>query len=265
MSADPKLPSPLSDEARELLSAAIRPRPMTVVERKVAAHAVAKIAAAPVGFVASGITATKLAAGVAFVGASVAIVAAQQQPSRPSEPRASVARATHTTTPRATSRAPIVTNVVTTSIAPATPVAPSAPVVLAAPAPRPIASSVRIAVNRAIARPVSTASPLSSSSRGLPLPNETFAQPPEQRENNALQQALAAIARDPAAALSMLDAYDREFPRGRLRDEREFLGVLALDRAGDYEQARSRARALLARDPASMYAVRLRRIANRSQ
>jgi hypothetical protein len=264
MSADPKAPNPLSDEARELLSAAVKPRPMTLVERKVAAHAVAKIAAAPVGFVAGGITATKLAA-VAVVGASVAIVAAQQQPSRPSEPRATIARATPTATPRATSRGPVVTNVVAPAPPVVAPVAPNSPIVLAAPAPRAIASNVRFAVNRASARPVTAASPLTSSSRGLPLPNETFAQPPEQRENNALQQALAAIARDPAAALSMLDAYDREFPRGRLRDEREFLGVLALDRSGDYEQARSRARALLARDPASMYAVRLRRIANRSQ
>lgn len=275
MSVDPKVPSPLSDEARELLSAAIKPRPMSLVERKVAAHAVAKIAAAPVGLVAGGITASKFVTGAAVVGASVAtIVTAQSVANRPTAPRTSITRPHNASAPRAIQPAPVAR---ITAVAPVAPETPVAPVVLALPA-SPTASptsveparrvnelSARVRVNRVPARPFVAPSALAASSAGLALPEQTLAQPQEQRENNALQQVMTAIARDPASALSMLDVYDREFPRGRLRDEREFLGVLALDRSGRRDEARTRAEAFLERAPMSMYAPRLRRLLNRSQ
>jgi hypothetical protein len=71
------------------------------------------------------------------------------------------------------------------------------------------------------------------------------------------------VSSDPSRALAMLEAYDREFPRGRLRDEREFLGVLALQRLGRHDEARARAEALLRRSPSGMYAPRLRRLLER--
>ncbi|MBL8684031.1 MAG: hypothetical protein JNK05_32965 [Myxococcales bacterium] len=283
MSADPKLPSPLSTEARELLRAAAKPRPMTLVERKVAAHAVAKIAAAPVGLVAGGVTAAKLATGVAVVGASVAtIVTAQSVANRPAPQRTTITQSQPARVARSTNT-PIAPVLSLAPAAPIAPVAPIAPIAVVAPPVAPLRVvptvapsiteparrsnelSARVQVNRVPARPFVAPSAISSTSQGLPLPEQTLAQPQEQRENNALQQVMATIARDPAAALAMLDAFDRDFPRGRLRDEREFLGVLALDRSGRQDEARARAQAFLERAPTSMYAPRLRRLLNRSQ
>jgi hypothetical protein len=82
----------------------------------------------------------------------------------------------------------------------------------------------------------------------------------EQRESAMLGRAFATVASDPAAVLSTLAAYDREFAQGRMRDERDFLEVLALRGLGRLAQARGRAEAMLARAPRGMYAPRVRRM-----
>jgi hypothetical protein len=96
------------------------------------------------------------------------------------------------------------------------------------------------------------------------LSGGTLTEPPERRETAALEQVFSVASSDPSRAMAMLDAFDREFPRGRLRDEREFLGVLVLDRLGRRDEAQTRARALLERSPGGMYAPRLRRLLERA-
>ncbi len=60
-------------------------------------------------------------------------------------------------------------------------------------------------------------------------------------------------------ALSLLDAYDRGYPRGLLRLEAEVLRIDALARSGQTEAARRRADAFLRQHPKSVLASRVRR------
>jgi hypothetical protein len=256
---------------------------MSLAERKVAAQMVAKIAATPVAVV-GGVTAAKLTlATVATVGAAAMLARSlppnAERATQPHAPIAASAPQPHTLSapptqrtlaqpaapqPSVTARAaaPVVRH---TNSSPAPVTAPSAPLfVRSAVEPRPVAQPV-------IAQPVRESSPtqapaaqptaLAGSIGGShSLSGGTLSEPPEQRETAALEQVFSVVASDPSRAIAMLDAFDREFPRGRLRDEREFLGVLALDRLGRRDEARTRARALLQRSPSGIYAPRLRRL-----
>lgn len=69
-----------------------------------------------------------------------------------------------------------------------------------------------------------------------------------------VEQARMALARgDNLGALDAVREHAREFPRGKLREEREAVAIQALAQAGQAEQAR--ARAALFRDafPASVF------------
>jgi len=288
MSEGPNAPhdSPLSSESLSMLRSAAPPRAMSLAERKVAAQMVAKIAATPVAVV-GGVTAAKLTlatlATVATVGAAAMLARslppnAERAP-QPHAPIAPPAPQPHTLSapptqrtlaqpaaprPSVTARAaaPVARH---TNSSPALVTAPSAPLLVrSAVEPRPVAQPV-------IAHPVRESSPtqapaaqptaLAGSIGGShSLSGGTLSEPPEQRETAALEQVFSVVASDPSRAIAMLDAFDREFPRGRLRDEREFLGVLALDRLGRRDEARTRARALLQRSPSGIYAPRLRRL-----
>ncbi|WP_437680317.1 tetratricopeptide repeat protein [Sorangium sp. So ce131] len=82
------------------------------------------------------------------------------------------------------------------------------------------------------------------------------------REAKLLEQARAALAQDPAAALAAVNQHRTEFPRGQLVAEREFLAIQVLARLGRADEARTRAEAFLARFPSSPHAERVRRLAS---
>jgi hypothetical protein len=78
-------------------------------------------------------------------------------------------------------------------------------------------------------------------------------------ELSALDAARGSLsAGDPKAALSALDAYARNFPRGRLGIEAEVLRIDALAKSGQTTLARSRAAAFIKRHPDSVLASRVR-------
>ncbi len=60
-------------------------------------------------------------------------------------------------------------------------------------------------------------------------------------------------------ALTLLDSYDRSYPRGLLKLEAEVLRIDALARSGQTEAARRRADAFLRQHPKSVLATRVRR------
>jgi hypothetical protein len=81
-------------------------------------------------------------------------------------------------------------------------------------------------------------------------------------EGRAVVDAKRALrADDAASALRLLEAADRAFPDGALGQEREALMIEALDRAGQREAARARARAFLRAYPTSPHATNVRRFA----
>jgi hypothetical protein len=83
-------------------------------------------------------------------------------------------------------------------------------------------------------------------------------------EVDAVDAARSALARgDARSALSVLDAYARSYPRGRLALEAEVLRIHALDKSGQVESARRRAELFLRHHPKSVLASRVRRFLNR--
>lgn len=78
-------------------------------------------------------------------------------------------------------------------------------------------------------------------------------------ELGALDSARVALGGgDAAGALALLDAYGRDYPRGRLGLEAEVLRIHALARSGQKGIARKRAEAFLERHPNSVLASRVR-------
>lgn len=76
----------------------------------------------------------------------------------------------------------------------------------------------------------------------------------------ALDAARAKLgAGDARAALVLLDAYQREFPKARLSLEAEVLRIDALDRAGHVEAARRRAAAFVQNHPKGVLTGRVKR------
>jgi outer membrane protein assembly factor BamD (BamD/ComL family) len=81
----------------------------------------------------------------------------------------------------------------------------------------------------------------------------------------ALEQARSALATGEAArALSILDAYASDYPRGSMAPEATVLRVEALVRAGDLPAARRVGTAFLATSPGSAYAPRVRSLIGES-
>jgi hypothetical protein len=140
---------------------------------------------------------------------------------------------------------------VATAPAPATrraieaPPAPDVVVAEAAPAPRPVAPHAPSRRAHAARAVVETG----------PSNADALA-----REIALVDAARGDLAGAPARALVALDAHRREFPRGQLAAEREFLAVEALRRMNRLAEARARAAELEARYPSSSYASRAARL-----
>jgi hypothetical protein len=144
----------------------------------------------------------------------------------------------------ATAQPPIRTAV----IAPAP--APEAAVVEAPPAARPTAARVQAPHHARPARAQAVEPAAAPASNA-----DTLA-----REIALVDAARANLGSAPARALTALDAHRREFPRGQLAAEREFLAVEALRRLDRIAEARARAAELEARYPSSSYAARAARL-----
>jgi TolA-binding protein len=142
-------------------------------------------------------------------------------------------------------------------------------------APAPIAPSATAAapLGSEIAPPAVVAAPEVAAATAAPTTSASAAPRPAvaantagradlQAELTALDGASKAIARgDAPRALTLLDAYGRDFPRGSLGMEATVLRTEALDRAGRHGEAVERARAFVKRYPKSPLADRMRRIA----
>lgn len=88
----------------------------------------------------------------------------------------------------------------------------------------------------------------------VPAPSAALAD-----EIGALDRARQALqGRDPSSALRTLDAYEASFPHARLRPEARMLRMEVLLDVGRYEDARGIGQALLAADPSSALAPRVR-------
>lgn len=82
------------------------------------------------------------------------------------------------------------------------------------------------------------------------------------REQSLLERARSALVRhDAAAAEQALDECDRQFPRSRHAEERDYLRIQTLREKGDTERARQKARAFLERYPDSLLRSRVEAIA----
>ncbi|HZL19173.1 MAG TPA: hypothetical protein VFG23_15665, partial [Polyangia bacterium] len=80
------------------------------------------------------------------------------------------------------------------------------------------------------------------------------------REIALIDVARADVGPAPARALGALDRHRREFPRGQLAAEREFLAIEALRHLNRIDEARRRAEALWIDYPFSSYAARAVRL-----
>jgi hypothetical protein len=80
------------------------------------------------------------------------------------------------------------------------------------------------------------------------------------REIQLLERARQLLNANPALALATLDEHRREFGKGTLRLERQFLEVDALLHLGRRDEARARAASLRARAPGSLYEQRLSKL-----
>jgi hypothetical protein len=124
--------------------------------------------------------------------------------------------------------------------------APAAAIAEVAPPVRPMAPHATL--RRAHAARAAAASPGPASADALA------------REIALVDAARGDLGAAPARALVALDAHRREFPRGQLAAEREFLAVEALRRMNRIGEARARATDLEARYPSSSYASRAARL-----
>jgi len=81
-----------------------------------------------------------------------------------------------------------------------------------------------------------------------------------QREIAQLAELRRLVSRDPARALVLANAGQREFPQGLFMQEREAHAVLALEALGRHAEATRRGRRFLARWPEGPQAVRVQRV-----
>lgn len=139
------------------------------------------------------------------------------------------------------------------------------PVERAKVAPPPVPVEPRAEEARAEVPPVAAAPPVHASSTAAPRPaaKPSTSSIALQEELSALDAARTTLSSGNAqGALSLLDAYARSYPRGRLRLEAEVLRIDALARSGRLDLAKRRAEAFLAGHPNSVLASRVRRYVN---
>jgi len=141
------------------------------------------------------------------------------------------------------------------SQSPAPPAAGFAPLIATAASARALPSSSCVTSPLEAVSPAASTSASVSSTRTVAstTPAETMAE-----EAAMLEQARVAMSSNPSQALSILQAHATRFPRARLAMEREFLTVDALKRLGRIDEAHTRASAMIASAPDSLYARRLR-------
>ncbi len=139
------------------------------------------------------------------------------------------------------------------------PAAPPQPVVVAPP-PAPAASSP----SAPSTEPVASTAPSASTSATAP-PTAVPAAPGADafdREQSLLERARSALVRhDADAAQKALDEHDRQFPRSRHAEERDYLRIQVLRERGDGARVRERAKAFLAKYPDSMLRARVEPLA----
>jgi hypothetical protein len=153
---------------------------------------------------------------------------------------AAAAPATTPDAPAQAHRAAVAALPATTPTAAAQPSAPPA-----APAARPGKRHVFEArVVAATPPPAETAAPTDALAREVPL----------------IDAGRADLATAPSRALAALETHRREFPRGQLAAEREFLTVQALVQMNHIADAKRRAEELAAHHPSSSYAARAARL-----
>jgi len=246
-----------SPEVRDLLAAGRAPRGMSPAERSLATRQAARIAAAPVGWIAWSSASKALAASLATVGLVVAarVVVPHPTAHHGVSRRAAVVR----TSGRAPEAAPASVSVPSV-VTPAPTTATTAPVA---------STPVRTAVPRTAPMPRPHRMPPSTGS--VPVASPVFsgaavapAMVPRRDESLAAEAALLVRAQrslesNPEASLGLLDTH-AGFAHPRLAEERELLAVLALQRLGRAEAMRVRGEAMLARWPTGAAAQRVRRL-----
>ncbi|XYH94091.1 hypothetical protein ACMHYB_40520 [Sorangium sp. So ce1128] len=136
------------------------------------------------------------------------------------------------------------------------------PIARAMPSPPPASVGAGTAPVEAGAEEVAAPAPARSHSVGAAA-KSSAEKAALQAELDTLDAARASLSSGNAqGALSLLDAYTREHPRGRLRLEAEVLRIDALAKSGRTDAAAQRAEAFLRRHPNSVLASRVRRYVN---
>ncbi|MHB8876317.1 MAG: hypothetical protein ACYC8T_21705 [Myxococcaceae bacterium] len=138
------------------------------------------------------------------------------------------------------------------------PPAPALPVVeksapLPPPPPGPKPEVVAPAARPRPPAPVAVKPPAPAKEEEVPAPDAQGRDVDLARERGLLEMARTSLGRGKSGdALEALAAHGQQFPEGVLAEERESLWIRLLLEAGDFEQARDRARQLHARFPRSM-------------
>jgi hypothetical protein len=151
--------------------------------------------------------------------------------------------------------------------APAPPAPPTAPAPAAGPTitplPAPEAPAPEVPAPEAAAPAPLRAPPRPARRVAAPKPAAAPAEPPAPpaadiaAETRLLDQAKAALARDPAGSGRLAAEHERLFPQGLLAQEREVIAIEALVRAGALEAARARADGFVRRFPRSAHRRRV--------
>ena len=126
-------------------------------------------------------------------------------------------------------------------------------VALAPAAPAPSAPAAPMRARRHAPAEPRVAAPAPAPAEAV-SPNDMLA-----REVPLIDAGRSELATAPSRALATLELHRREFPRGQLAAEREFLAVQALVQMNRIEDAKRRAEELATRFPASSYAARATR------
>jgi hypothetical protein len=102
-----------------------------------------------------------------------------------------------------------------------------------------------------------------ASTTAAPTPTASVAPgDPFDREKSLLERARSALVRhDAQAADEALSAAERQFPRSRHEEERDYLRIQVLREQGDGDGARTRAKAFLAKYPESFLRSRVEPLA----
>jgi hypothetical protein len=228
---------PMPDAARERVAAKLEATLMAGSLAAAAAHAEAGRSAVWVGLLGK-----KLAIGVAAVSLGVSGYALHEHRTR-RDVGASLRAAERPTVVRGAENASPAGG----GARPETP--PPVPI-----APPPIAASAQTASPTLAASSPAVAPAPSAPPSAPPSGSGALADRGLAAERARLEEARAALRRgEPNAAITALASHAREFPAGRLAEERESAWVVALARAGRRDEAVRRADAFRARWPSSIY------------